>query len=256
MSRNTLYVVIIITMILGLAFSQPGYCQLCTGDVNGNSIPLEPADLAYLMNYVNSGGPAPIPLYQGDLSGDCVIDQSDIEVLQCFFTYGWSCFPTYPVPPWYCQETDIGACCDTLGNCFRRSFQNCMRTGGYFLNHGTWCDPPPAECELTCVHPPSGMVAWYPLEQNVGSCPDIAGQHNGQILGNPGVSPGAVGNALSFNWTNQAVVRIKDDPFLEIGEGDFTIDAWIYPEAPPTNCGDRWICGDLPIVDNSNRGYG
>jgi hypothetical protein len=260
MSRRISYVVIVVAILLGTLFSQPSQCQsYCTGDVDGNGTPLQSADLQYLTAFVNSGGPPPIPLYQGDLNADCVIDQADIEMFQCYLDFGMSCFPTYPVPTCSGQDTAIGACCEPLGNCFRRSFYNCFNAGGYWLGHGTFCTPLPAECDMNCVHPPTGLVAWYPLDETSGKvAKDIAGKHNAAhsdwplgSLGAVTFGPGKVRNHFGIVWGARGIVRVYDDPFEDIDGSDFTIDAWIFASAtnvvPDPN--PRFL---RPIVSNMN----
>jgi hypothetical protein len=75
-------------------------CRTCyaTGDVNGDGLSLTLADLTYLVRYFSGAGPAPVPPYQGDINGDCVLDSLDAIMYQCFFINGMSCFPVYPVP--------------------------------------------------------------------------------------------------------------------------------------------------------------
>ena len=266
MSRKAPYVVIGVTILLGLLFSQPGQCQLCTGDVNGNGIPLEHADLTYLIDYVYSGGPPPIPLYQGDLNGDYTIDQGDIDRFQCYFDHGFSCFPIYPVPTCYpgCLNTNIGACCEELGKCFRRSFHNCLNANGRFLGEGTSCTPLPQDCDMNCVHPPAGLVAWYPFDETSGTVAwDIAGKHNAvhsppvgspeyDRFGSVTFGSGKVRNRYGIVWGARGIVRTYDDPFKDIGSSDFTIDAWILATGTNVPCPNpfKFNCFSRPIICN------
>jgi len=88
--------------------------------------------------------------------------------------------------------------------------------------------------DLTC--PP---IAWWPLdEDDMGA--DIIGNHDGTpgpgTCGPPISVPGKVDEACRFkryqigNPNHPGVIRVYNDPLVEIGEGDFTIDAWVYPE--------------------------
>lgn len=88
----------------------PTCCMDCStlGDVDSNGIVLTGADLAYLVAYIDSGGPAPKPLYSGDLNGDCRVDSLDVDKYQCYFINGLSCFPTIPVPT--CCELVVQPC--------------------------------------------------------------------------------------------------------------------------------------------------
>jgi hypothetical protein len=69
-----------------------------TGDVNGDGLSLTNADLIALANFVNNRILPMGPLWQCDLNGDDHVDQADIDIYTCYFTYGMSCFPIYPVP--------------------------------------------------------------------------------------------------------------------------------------------------------------
>jgi hypothetical protein len=77
------------------------------GDCNGDGMPLTVADMAYLLAYLTSGGPAPIPPWSGDLNGDCVTDMLDVVVYQDFFTYGLPVFDPYGGYP-------VLTCCDEV----------------------------------------------------------------------------------------------------------------------------------------------
>lgn len=257
MSRSTYFSVIAAAILLGLLFIQPSQCQTyyCTGDVDGDSIPLQPADLQYLTSFVNFTGLPPTPIYRGDLNGDCVVDQADIEMFEYYFISGMSCFPTYPVPTCSDPDTVRGACCDSIGDCSIRSFANCRKAGGSSLLHGTACGPADVCAEPRCVHRPPDLVAWYPFDY-VGW--DIAGRHNGKRIGAYGGDLGKVGPAYSFRWNPAGAIRVQDDPFQYITGGSFTIDAWIRPEAWNYGNCDWWpsYCRVRPIIDNTSPPYG
>jgi hypothetical protein len=99
------------------------------------------------------------------------------------------------------------------------------------------------KCKPTCVQPPAGMEAWYPLDEGTGalSVTDISGNgHNGTpgglavgfvggpIPGAPNSPPAVVGGFLYFQDLSSRV-SVPDNPplSLDIGSGDFTIDAWV-----------------------------
>jgi hypothetical protein len=109
------------------------------------------------------------------------------------------------------------------------------------------------KCKPTCVLPPSGMVAWWPLDEPNGSpvVNDIAGVNNqgipkpGGLLGIPNgplAVAGHVGGALYF------VGNYIDVPpaGLNLANSNLTIDAW-FADGPPgsTNFGGlpEWIPG-------------
>lgn len=88
-----------------------------------------------------------------------------------------------------------------------------------------------------CTDPPPDMVAWWPLDETLGStAEDIALNNDGTYMGTPPPAPagGIVSGALSFSGTTD-FVRVPDDPSLDFGpsggnQGDFTIDAWVNTE--------------------------
>ena len=68
--------------------SEPDSCLIqLPGDANGNGI-IEVADIVFLTNFVASGGPAPIPLANGDFNGDCIINDEDITAMQLYYSGG------------------------------------------------------------------------------------------------------------------------------------------------------------------------
>ncbi|MDX6446522.1 MAG: hypothetical protein QOH71_3596 [Blastocatellia bacterium] len=89
-------------------------------------------------------------------------------------------------------------------------------------------------CNTTpgCATPPAGMVAWWPLDETSGNVVhSIVGNHDGITqsgpIGSGGPSVAAapkVGSALFFG-VNKA--EVPDDPALNYGTGDFSIDAWV-----------------------------
>ena len=83
-----------------------------------------------------------------------------------------------------------------------------------------------------CVTPPSGMVAWWTLDETdiskTGSVSnDLAGFNNiGTRINGPTPLAGKVLGGLQFNGTNN-YVEVPDQPELNFGTGDFSFDAWI-----------------------------
>jgi hypothetical protein len=57
------------------------------GDANGDGV-IDTADVAYLVNYLFLGGPAPDPLWVGDANGDGVINIADITYLVNYLFMG------------------------------------------------------------------------------------------------------------------------------------------------------------------------
>ncbi len=91
---------------------------------------------------------------------------------------------------------------------------------------GKW-DFDACDTDGNCVTPPSGMVAWYPFDETTGStAADIQNGHDGSHQGGPTRLAGKVDFALDLDGSNDWV-RVADDPDLDFGTGDFSIDAWI-----------------------------
>ncbi|MDD5543529.1 MAG: hypothetical protein PHX83_10190 [Acidobacteriia bacterium] len=72
-----------------------------------------------------------------------------------------------------------------------------------------------------CVVPPSGMVNWWPGDGNAN---DIQGANNGTLQAGATFAAGEVGQAFSFNGSDQYV----DVDSVALAS-TFTIDAWIKP---------------------------
>jgi len=84
-----------------------------------------------------------------------------------------------------------------------------------------------------CVPPPSGMVAWWPLDETSSPANDLAGVNNvGTWMNNPTPVSGKVAGALSFD---NDYVEVQDHSELNFGEGDLTIDAWVKRDSASTN---------------------
>jgi hypothetical protein len=124
------------------------------------------------------------------------------------------------------------------------------------IDFGNWtCDTLDNRC---CIGPAQGMLAWWPLDETGPSTTwDIASSRNGYQMPNIyGFGPGKVSGAYHFKWSSSSgVVRVHDDPFVDIGTGDFTIDAWIKPEHLGVNCGPHFLFSPClePIVDNREQ---
>lgn len=58
------------------------------GDTNGNGIVAEIGDVIYLGNFLCSGGPAPDPLANGNVDGDCDVDMDDYYELLDIVVWG------------------------------------------------------------------------------------------------------------------------------------------------------------------------
>ncbi len=83
-----------------------------------------------------------------------------------------------------------------------------------------------------CVTPPANMTAWWPLDETSGTTAnDLAGvPNNGTHVNGPTPVPGKVAGALRFDGVNDHV-RVSDHPELDVGTGNFTLDAWVRTQA-------------------------
>jgi PKD repeat protein len=85
-----------------------------------------------------------------------------------------------------------------------------------------------------CTPPPANMVAWWPLDESAGSvAQEIVNARDGTDVGAPAKVPGPVKNARAFNGTTQ-YVQASHHAKLNLGTGNFTIDAWIKTSSNPT----------------------
>jgi hypothetical protein len=66
-----------------------------TGDIDGDTYALTGADYVTLLAYLAGLGPAPIPLYEADLNGDCVVDSLDGALFSDFLPNDTSVFDPY-----------------------------------------------------------------------------------------------------------------------------------------------------------------
>lgn len=117
------------------------------------------------------------------------------------------------------------------------------------------------ECSPPCVTPPPGMVAWWPLDEPIGSpaVNELVAGMNGNVvpgpLGSslaPAAVPGNVSGAM-YAFDPSGYVEVPSLTPLDLAGSDFTIDAWINPVL----CGTNSL---YPIVDkldvgNSGGGY-
>jgi hypothetical protein len=91
-----------------------------------------------------------------------------------------------------------------------------------------WCK------DNECIDPPANLKAWWPLDEgNIpgGLSADIIGDNHGTWVGSPIPFTGKVAGALNFP-TNSDYVSVPDDPDLNFGFDDFSMDCWIYRTLP------------------------
>ena len=78
--------------------------------------------------------------------------------------------------------------------------------------------------QAVCTPPPSGMTGWWDGD---GTPNDLTTNANhGTLVGAATYGPGKVGQAFSFATAND-YVSVPDAPALNVGTGDFSIDAWV-----------------------------
>ena len=86
-------------------------------------------------------------------------------------------------------------------------------------------DSPSAQAQT-----PSGCIAWWKAEGNL---QDSIGSHHGAATNQP-YGPGRIGQAFSFNGTNQLLITNVTD--LSFGSGGFSFALWVKKQSPTNNC--------------------
>lgn len=74
-----------------------------------------------------------------------------------------------------------------------------------------------------CVESPLGLVSWWPGDENAD---DMQDSNHGTLMSGATLVPGLVGQAFSFDGIDD-FVEVPDSPSLNIGMGDFSIEAWV-----------------------------
>src|SRR5437016_9411593 len=100
----------------------------------------------------------------------------------------------------------------------------------------------------SCCNPPTGLVSWWPGEGNAN---DIVGSNNGKLVNGASFGPGVVGQAFSFNGTNQ-YVDLGNSSSLQVSHGNFTVDAWV---AFNTTSGDMSILDKMSGTGSNQDGW-
>ncbi len=78
----------------------------------------------------------------------------------------------------------------------------------------------------TCVTPPQGLVAWWPLDADAS---DIQGGQDGTVHGSPGFVAGEVSQALALGQAGD-YVSIPHSAVTDVGQAEgFTAEMWINP---------------------------
>ncbi|MBI5634745.1 MAG: carboxypeptidase regulatory-like domain-containing protein [Nitrospirae bacterium] len=92
---------------------------------------------------------------------------------------------------------------------------------GIVRPQGSACDI--GAYEVGCTPPPSGMVSWWGGDNNA---LDMIGTNNGTLVNGATYSIGKVGEAFSFDGTNQHVE--VPGAVGDFGSAAFTVDFWTY----------------------------
>ncbi len=139
---------------------------LATGDIDNDGTALGEIDLEILIGIVYGWIPPIDSMCHADLNGDCVIDQADIDLLQCYLTYGYSCFSSlggYPVATCCDPSTVTGACC-VIDTCYQYAQQNCLE--GSYQGDSTWCASDTCNQDTTVIIDTVIIIiiSWPPID--------------------------------------------------------------------------------------------
>jgi len=88
-----------------------------------------------------------------------------------------------------------------------------------------------AQAEPFCAPLPSGLVSWWTGNQTAN---DAWGANNGVLQNGAIYAAGKVSDAFSFNDSQSAYVSVPDSPSLNVGTGDFSMEAWVKANSPVT----------------------
>ncbi len=112
---------------------------------------------------------------------------------------------------------------------------------------------------VVCIDSPPGLVAWWGLDESFRiTAHDSWSNHDGQYLGTPVNSSGKVSGGLGLDAFSEGV-HVADAAALNLGTGDFSIDAWIKtasaaPRSPILSKYDFALSRGWAVwVDQGNR---
>jgi len=138
---NYLTIISILLLLSGASVIAQDTCY-ADFDLNEDGYALAVSDLVLLVRMMNGDTTYSNNMYLVDLNADCIIDDGDVEMLQCFMLYGIApCFPVWPVPTCCDPLLTVGACCLSDDSCTMRSEENCAAIGGDYHGDGTTCIP-------------------------------------------------------------------------------------------------------------------
>jgi serine/threonine protein kinase len=117
---------------------------------------------------------------------------------------------------------------------------------------GAWMTPRSVDSAALSLVPPSGLVAWWPLD---GNAADVAGGHNGAVEGSCHFGPAEVGQGLYLEGERSGI-SVPDSPDLNFGpDRDFSLEAWIQPLHSDTTT-DVMIIVDKRAAPDLVRSHG
>jgi hypothetical protein len=110
---------------------------------------------------------------------------------------------------------------------------------------------------LKCAQAPSGMMAWWTLDQwamgpMLNAAPVSSNKLNGTPVGTTIVT-GESGAAAYFDGS--AYIDVPTDPTLNVGYGNFSVDAWVKIEKPGDSSGVRVIVEKRTVTGTKYTGY-
>ncbi|MCA9286356.1 MAG: hypothetical protein KDA22_14115 [Phycisphaerales bacterium] len=158
----------------------------------------------------------------------------------CQLVYGGAWYANTPCSAIQCPPPTDGACCIPAPGggytCIIALESECDEfAGSIWLGPNTTCADSPCPAG-PCITAPSGMVAWYPLDEPVGpTAKDIVyGNHATHLpaANPPAPAPGFVAGGLKFDGVND-VALAPYAPQIDFDCGPFSIDAWIHPVSAP-----------------------
>ena len=81
-----------------------------------------------------------------------------------------------------------------------------------------------AQTGRSCFPPPAGLTGWWPGD---GSTDEIVGGRDAVFHGDATTGSGMVAQAFILDGDGD-FVDVPDDPALNVGADDFTVDLWVY----------------------------
>lgn len=104
-----------------------------------------------------------------------------------------------------------------------------------------------------CYAQPSGLVSWWTGNDNA---TDLVGGNNGTLENGAGFALGEVGDAFTFNGSNQYVLIGQPVPASLQIQNNITMSAWIYVTSYPANVGSGPYQTIVGSEDSNHSGIG